>query len=84
MTHRSNPNDDGRKDGVRPTGETGESESRRNLTPAIKVPAWISAELIQETRDTWQSYFDRPLTDEDVVRIATRVAMLMDAVGGEH
>ncbi len=34
------------------------------------MPTTFSDEFLQKTRETWQPYYDEPLTDEDVFEIA--------------
>jgi hypothetical protein len=52
--------------------------------PAIAVPpgtpAWITPELVQDTRQTLQPYYPDPLTVADAIEILQNVAHLLDAL----
>lgn len=45
------------------------------------VSAWLSAELISETVEVWQSRYRRTLTSDDAIEILLNVAALADVLG---
>lgn len=44
------------------------------------APTWITADLIRDTVDVWQPYYDRELTADDAVEILQNVAHMFDAL----
>jgi hypothetical protein len=57
------------------------SPPNNSYTGANILPAWITTELIDETREVWQPNYKRPLTDNEVIEILRNVASLLDAIG---
>lgn len=51
------------------------------ILPAAS-PAWISAELVRRTLETWQPYYGRPLTIDEAIDILQNVGRLIDHLGG--
>ena len=51
------------------------------------APSWITAQVLQATIETWQRYYERPLTPEDALEILLNVdrllAVLEDSVHEE-
>ena len=47
------------------------------------TPRWISPELIAETLQTWQPYYQEPLTPEEAVAIIKSVGRLVDVLTRE-
>lgn len=45
--------------------------------------SWADTELIAETREVWQPYYTRPLTDEDVFEILFATGELLEVLEGE-
>lgn len=41
------------------------------------LPPWITAELIQETIEVWQPYYEKTLTPKDAAAIIRNVAILL-------
>jgi hypothetical protein len=41
------------------------------------APAWITAQLLQATIETWQPHYERPLTPEDALEILLNVDRLL-------
>jgi hypothetical protein len=46
-------------------------------------PAWVTAELIQQTIIVWQPYYANPLTIEDAVDIMQAAGRLLKALACE-
>ena len=44
------------------------------------IPAWIKAELVRDTIETWQPYYPDPLTVNDAIEILQNVGHLFDAL----
>ena len=44
------------------------------------APAWITDELMEDTRKTWQPYYAELLTDTDLLEILLDVGRLFDAL----
>ena len=55
------------------------SESQRVTVPP-GAPAWISAELIEETLRVWQPYYTGPLTTEDAIDIMQAAGQLVEVL----
>lgn len=47
------------------------------------TPRWISPELIAETLQTWQPYYQKALTPEEAVAIIKSVGRLVDVLTRE-
>lgn len=58
------------------------SEPQR-VAISLGAPAWISAELIEETMRVWQPYYADPLTVEDAIGIMQAVGQLVQAISSE-
>lgn len=41
---------------------------------------WITPELIEETLQTWQPYYNEPLSEADAVEILQSVGRLLDCL----
>ncbi len=54
-----------------------------SLVPA-GAPAWVTAELIAQTIQTWQRYYEEPLTSGDALAMIMNVALLCDSLHGEQ
>jgi hypothetical protein len=50
------------------------------VNPSSGTPAWITADLINDTIDTWQPFYDRELTADDALEILQNVAHVFDAL----
>jgi hypothetical protein len=44
------------------------------------TPPWVTAELIVDTIETWQPYYEEQLTSRDALEILLSVAHLVDAL----
>jgi hypothetical protein len=44
------------------------------------LPAWITPDLIAQTRAVWQPYYPQPLTDDDAVEMLLTVGHLYRAL----
>lgn len=55
--------------------QTSEAESQ-----LAAIPAWITPELIAETRTAWQPYFPEDLTDEQAVCLLIPVGVLYEVL----
>ena len=51
-----------------------------HLTIPPETPAWITANLIRETLDTWQPYYDEELTLWDAIEILQNFGRLFDTL----
>jgi hypothetical protein len=51
------------------------SVSANTLGP---IPPWITPELMEETRAVWQPYYEKELTDEDVLALLIPVGVLYE------
>ena len=47
-------------------------------------PAWVTAELLEQTIAAWQQFYDHSLTLDDALEIILNVAALSDALIQEH
>lgn len=45
------------------------------------APAWITSELLARTRAVWQPYYERTLSEQDVLEIVRSAGRLMEALG---
>lgn len=45
------------------------------------IPAWVTPQLLADTRQVWQRFYDKTLTDADVLAILLRVGQLFDVLG---
>lgn len=61
--------------------QTKEHRTSPPLPPG--TPRWISPELIAETLQTWQPYYQKPLTPEEAVAIIKSVSRLVDVLTRE-
>ncbi|MCP4966498.1 MAG: hypothetical protein GY926_14865 [bacterium] len=52
----------------------------RHHHPEGGAPSWITLELFHDTIETWQPYYEDPLTAEDALEILLSVAQLTDAL----
>lgn len=53
------------------------------LPPATEcVPSWITQELIAETLETWQPYYNHSLTPNDAIEMLRNVGRLFEAFEG--
>jgi len=46
------------------------------------TPGWITPDLIQDTIDTWQPYYQERLTTTDAIEILQSVGRLCDVLAG--
>jgi hypothetical protein len=44
------------------------------------IPAWITPELIKDTLQTWQPYYNQQLSEADAVEILQSVGRLLDVM----
>ncbi len=44
------------------------------------APRWVTPELVADTVETWQPYYDQPLTGEEAVGILLSVGELVKAL----
>ena len=52
--------------------------------PPAGLPAWISAEAIDDTLATFQPFYERQLTADDAVEMLLSVGRLFDMLKGEE
>jgi len=57
-------------------------ESQRASIPT-GAPAWITAELVEETLRVWQPYYAHPLTVEEAIDIMQAVGQLVKVLSCE-
>lgn len=50
----------------------------------ICVPQWVTEALIADTIETWQPYYDTPLTRTDAIEMLTNVGRLFDLLEADH
>ena len=43
-------------------------------------PQWVTRELLDKTRNTWQPYYTNSLTDSDLLEIVLNVSRLITAL----
>lgn len=48
---------------------------------AVRLPDWVTRDLLEETIAVWQPYYNGCLTDRDAIEILTSIGLLMDALG---
>ncbi|MGB0768093.1 MAG: hypothetical protein ACPGYV_10320 [Phycisphaeraceae bacterium] len=68
------------------------SQSRHNATPpgplpdaaGVCAPGWITDALIADTIQTWQPYYDEPLTEQDAIEMLVNVGRLLDLLEADH
>lgn len=48
------------------------------LPPA--TPAWITPELVEQTLNTWQPYYQEPLTIDDAIGMIRNAGLMFDAL----
>jgi len=65
------------QNGEKPSGKR-PAETR--LERFAGKPVWITPELVEETLQTWQPYYNQELSECDAVEILQSVARLIDAV----
>ena len=58
------------------------ANSKPQRVPA-GAPAWISAELIEETLRVWQPYYANPLTVEDALDIMQAAGQLVEVLSSK-
>ena len=51
------------------------------MLPPPGAPKWVTAELMLETCQTWQPYYNAPLTADDVLEIIRSIGQLVDLIG---
>ncbi len=49
-------------------------------TPATTLPFWVTPTLIAATKQVWQPYYTRPLTEEEAIQILLSVGRLFGAL----
>ena len=57
---------------------------RGNLNDTLKatgLSAWLTAELIAETKEVWKERYRRTLTDHEAIEILLNVGSLFDLLG---
>jgi hypothetical protein len=52
----------------------------RDHASTESAPSWISEELIAETLDVWQPYYEKSLTRADALEILQSVGRLIDVL----
>ena len=63
-----------------------DSRASTSLRPAAPeamppgAPSWITPELITDTLETWQPFYERDLTIDDALEILTNVGNLIDVL----
>lgn len=45
------------------------------------IPSWITPELMAETVETWQPYYNHPLTPQEIADIIQNIGQLFDVMG---
>jgi len=58
-----------------------EPDVAEGMAPPPGAPRWITAELMFETWQTWQPYYNEPLTADDVLGMIVGVGQLMELLG---
>jgi len=51
------------------------------MLPPPGAPKWVTAELMNETCQTWQPYYNAPLTADDVLEIIMGFGQLVELIG---
>lgn len=64
------------------SSDTQAKEERQLASAPVSsgAPRWVTPELIADTIETWQPYYDDPLTVENAVQILLSVAQLVDVL----
>ena len=44
------------------------------------APSWVTPDLIRQTLETWQPFYDHPLTTDDALEIILNISRYWDAV----
>ena len=50
--------------------------------PSSSLPAWITSELIADTRGVWEPVYGRPLTNDEIIEILLNAAGVLRALFG--
>ena len=64
----------------RSTRKTADAEKAPVTQVPADAPAWVSADLIEQTLRTWQPYYQTALTPEDALYIIMSVGRLFDVL----
>lgn len=56
------------------------AEIQRKATVLEGAPRWITEQLLADTLQTWQPYYDHPLTLEDACEILLDVGRFFDVL----
>ena len=57
------------------------NEHQPKLSALDGAPPWITAEILADTLETWQPFYDEPLTETDALEILLDVGQLLDVIG---
>ncbi len=52
------------------------TETRRSVVLPAGTPGWITEELVQNTLETWQPYYQEELIEEDAIAMIMSVGQL--------
>lgn len=55
-------------------------ESNNRKPDLSGAPPWVTPEILDDTRETWQNYFTDQLTDSDLLEIIINISRLIDAL----
>jgi len=55
-------------------------DKTHNIPPSPGTPAWATPELLQNTIETWQPYYNERLTVADALDILLAVSRLVDTI----
>lgn len=50
----------------------------------VRAPGWVTEALIADTIQTWQPYYDTPLTEQDAIEMLVNVGRLFDMLEADH
>ncbi len=67
---------------VKPTVGASRAEGRPSAAHRMPttLPAWITPELVRQTRKTWQPYYKEELSEQDAVTILLGVGRLLEVL----
>lgn len=49
-----------------------------------RAPGWVTDALIADTIQTWQPYYDTPLTEQDAIEMLVNVGQLTALLEADH